>query len=170
MDLCLHTEPTDLTAPQFGSSGPNSIFYHKIILISALLCLQIQLTYLNCVHSCLEEGTSFPLCSWFKRKPLLHFWHPSLHPLSLCWRTNLLSGLLELDLPVGRIIVLKVIAKGWWTSCLQELDKPNRVYLSWPGHFNTQLYLQLDGADGPVIHNHAAIWRGYRIQEKSQGK
>lgn len=54
-------------------------------------------------------------------------------------------------LPAGGITALKVIAQGWCTSCLQELDKPERVFLSWPGHFNTPFYLQPDGADEAVI-------------------
>lgn len=64
------------------------------------------------------EGIYFHLCLWVRRKLLLHFWHPTLHLLSLPWRTNLLSRLSGQDLDRdsftrGRVHWSKGPCLGW---------------------------------------------------------
>lgn len=105
------------------SSGLNSLFfYHKPFSFLLYSLCRDNYSCLDCFRSYLGEGTYFCLSSWIRRKPLLHFWHPSLHLLPLHWRTNLLSRLSELDIDWGHftrwgggVIVLKVSAQRWCT-------------------------------------------------------
>lgn len=184
MNLCLSTGSI---ASQPHSFDPLVRIVYSFTINHLHFCFALfcgcSYTYVVILLFLWGEGIYFHLCLWVRRKLLLHFWYPTLLLLSLPWRTNLLSRLSEQDLDWdsftrGRVHWIKGPCSGVvpapalsCTSCLQELDKLDTVCLSWPGHRNppssTYSWMDLIAA---VIHDHAAIWRGHRIQGRGHWK
>ena len=115
----------------------------------------------NC---CRVSGTSLSTC----------FHCPGEQTCSADCQNRPLTGTVLLE---GGFTGLKVHAQGWCLPCplLCFLSpgigqtRHGLSQLAWPPE-PSLFYLQLDGPDAAVIHDHAAIWRGHRIQGRGNWK
>ena len=185
MNLC---PSSGLPAPCFWSSCPKSVFfYHKPSLV--LLFSVCGYSYILCAAFPPFAGVGdqrwiyFHLYSLVRKKLLLHFWHPSLFPLQLHWRTDLFSRWSEQDLDWdrgarGQHHWIKGPCSGMehtlapsHTSCLWEFYKPDRVCLSWPVQcsplFSTCNWMELIGQSWVIMQ---VFGRGQGIQRRGQRK